>query len=263
MTSHEPSWSWRGQFQPRLLSAFGSSFHALCSVGSTLWPLPPSSPHSPRAGLSSSPVLPALPWFLRQWAPGQVPRALLTWSSSFSHPFPSSFPAFTPFLKPPYVFCTEQPGLLLQRRQDSSGSNMLSTALLPKPVRAPLCPTPPASRPALWTLCFSCLLPSAQECMAPGGLKKELCPHRESSMVLRRLIPQGGAASSSPLEQRTPTWRGPLAPPAGHSPSCAPSLQPSALRSCRPLFWAQALVLAPWGCLLAHRGWRRLHSSRS
>lgn len=102
-------------FNPSLLSAFGSSFHALCSVGSTLWPLPPSFPLSPRAGLSSSPVLPALPWLPRQWAPGQVPRALLTQSSSLCHPFPSSFPAFNPFLKPPYVFCTEQPGLLLHR----------------------------------------------------------------------------------------------------------------------------------------------------
>ena len=67
-------------FNPSLLSAFGSSFHALCSVGSTLWLLRPPSLHSPRAGLSSLPILPALPWLPTQWAPGQVPRALLTFS---------------------------------------------------------------------------------------------------------------------------------------------------------------------------------------
>ena len=135
-------------FNPRLLSAFGSSFHALCSVGSTLWPLPPSSPHSPRAGLSSSPVLPALPWFLRQWAPGQVPWALLTWSSSFSHPFPSSFPAFTPFLKPPYVFCTEQPGLLLHREGRTHPEATCS-----RPPCSPDQPGPPCAGPSSLTAC--------------------------------------------------------------------------------------------------------------
>lgn len=142
-------------------------------MGSTLWPLPPPSLHSPRAGLSSLPVLPALPWLPRRWAPGQVPRALLTWSSSFSHPFPSSFAAFIPFLKPLYVFCTEQPGLLLHREgQGSSGSNILSTALLPRPTRAPLCPTPPASGPALWTPSFSCLSPFSSGVHGPWRFKE-------------------------------------------------------------------------------------------
>lgn len=163
-------------FNPSLLSAFGSSFHALCSVGSILWPLPPPSPHSPRSGLSSLPIPPALPWLPRQWAPGQVPRALLTWSNSFSHPFPSSSPAFIPFLKPPYVFCTEQSGLAWpltpQRRQGSSGSNILLTALLPRPTRAPLCPTPPASGPALWTPSFSCLSPFSSGVHGPWRFKE-------------------------------------------------------------------------------------------
>ena len=104
---------------------------------------------------------------------GQVPRALLTWSSSFSHPFPSSFTAFIPFLKPLYVFCTEQPGLLLHREgQGSSGSNILSTALLPRPTRTPLCPTPPASGPALWTPSFSCLSPFSSGVHGPWRFKE-------------------------------------------------------------------------------------------
>ena len=106
----------------------------------------------------------------------QVPRALLTWSNSFSHPFPSSSPAFIPFLKPPYVFCTEQSGLAWpltpQRRQGSSGSNILLTALLPRPTRAPLCPTPPASGPALWTPSFSCLSPFSSGVHGPWRFKE-------------------------------------------------------------------------------------------
>ena len=173
MTFHEPSWSWRGQFQPQpplclwlqLSCPLQCGIHPLASASSLAtqsqgWALffayPPCPPLAPNT--------------VGPWPGPQGPAHL------FSHPFPSSFPAFIPFLKPPYVFCPEQSGLAWpltpQRRQGSCESNILSTALLPRPTRAPLCLTPTASGPALWTPSFSCLSPFSSGVHGPWRFKE-------------------------------------------------------------------------------------------
>lgn len=150
-------------------------------------------------------------------------------------------------------------------KADSSGSNMLSTALLPRPTRAPLCPTPPASWPALWTPCFSCLSPFSSGVHGPWRFKERTVSSQGKLYAWRSgdSHHKAGQPPPVPLSRGRPPGEDPwplqLATPLAVPPPSSP--QPSGPSgSCSG---PKALVLAPWGRLLPHTGWRRVHSSGS
>lgn len=183
MTSHKPSWSWWGQFQPQpplclwlqLPRPLQYGIHPLASASS----LPTQS--QGWALFFACPSCPPLaPKTVGPWPGPQGPAHLVQF---FLSPLPIKLCSLHPF---PETSLSSAQSNLASYSTEKGRAHLEAT--FSRPPCCPDQPGPHCAQPLQPQGLHSGLppsaasAPSAQEYMAPGDLKKELCTNRESSM---------------------------------------------------------------------------------